>query len=185
MHPAMPAKSKKVEERKISSAHDWRTSDADEILKRQTRAREEEFRIINLSPAHRIYSDFEVKSSSGLSYTVEIHDIRERRFSCSCVDFRINGLGTCKHSEAVLFYLERRFRQEFRTAAAGHSDRVDITVETDSGKLLARNGGGSLPRGLRRWFDERGLLLDHSPEETIEKLDAIRQSKMPWLLISV
>ena len=38
----MPTKhSAKVMERKAPSAHDWRTTDADEITKRQLRAREE------------------------------------------------------------------------------------------------------------------------------------------------
>jgi len=92
---------------------DWRTTDADEILKRQLRAREERPRIVNLSPAHPVFSDFEVHSPSGLNYRVEIRGIANRQVACTCTDFRINGLGTCKHIEAVLQDLARRHRSEF------------------------------------------------------------------------
>jgi hypothetical protein len=51
---------------------DWRTTDTDEINRRILRAREEKFHIRNLSPAHRIFSDFEVQSQSGMTYQVEI-----------------------------------------------------------------------------------------------------------------
>jgi hypothetical protein len=80
---------------------DWRTTDAHEILKRQLRAREERPRIVNLAPVHPVFSDFQVHSSSGLDYRVEIRDVASRQVACTCTDFRINGLGTCKHVEAV------------------------------------------------------------------------------------
>ena len=98
--------SKKTIHPKIPSPHDWRTTDTDEINKRRLRAREESFTISNLAPQHPIFSNFRVKSGSGLTYSVEIRDLRERQFACDCVDFRINNLGTCKHVEAVLLHLE-------------------------------------------------------------------------------
>ena len=73
-------------------ASDWRTSDADEILKRQIRAREERYRIRNLDPEHPVLSNFEIKSPSGMTYRAEIRDLAGRQFSCTCTDFRINGL---------------------------------------------------------------------------------------------
>lgn len=56
----------------------------------------------NLEPAHPVFSNFRVKSDSGMVYQAELRGLRERMFSCSCADFRKNGLGTCKHVEAVL-----------------------------------------------------------------------------------
>src|SRR2546426_2154002 len=91
---------------KIPSAHDWRTTDQDEINKRRARARTEVFAISNLDSQHPIFSNFRVKSGSGMNYSVEIRCLRQRQFACDCVDFRINGLGTCKHVEAVLNQLE-------------------------------------------------------------------------------
>ncbi len=99
-------------------SHDWRTTDEDEIARRRLRARTEPFQIRNCDPAHPIFSNFNVKSGSGLTYSVEVRDLRQRQFACDCVDFRINGLGTCKHVEAVLLHLEARFKRLFRQAAA-------------------------------------------------------------------
>ena len=81
----------------VPSPHDWRTTDEDEINRRRERARNEEFRISNLDARHPIFSNFSVRSGSGMTYSVEIRDLQRRHFACDCVDFRINGLGTCKH----------------------------------------------------------------------------------------
>ena len=91
----------------LPPAADWRTTDDEEILKRVQRGREEEFKISNTDPKHPIFSNFIVNSVSGLSYVVEIRNLAERQFSCTCPDFRSNGLGTCKHVEATLIWLKK------------------------------------------------------------------------------
>src|SRR6266576_3386010 len=111
---------------KVPSAFNWRTSDQDEINRRRERAQIEEFRVVNSDPRYPIFSNLRVRSRSGLTYTVEIRDVRQRQFGCDCVDFRINGLGTCKHIEAVLLLLERRFKRVFEAAVQKGSDRVDL-----------------------------------------------------------
>ena len=116
-------------ELEVPSLHNWRTTDQDEINRRRLRAQTEEFRISNLDPRHPIFSNFRVQSSSGLTYSVEIREMRQRQFTCDCVDFRINGLGTCKHVEAVLLHLEGRFRRLFRAAAKNGTPRLDIVPE--------------------------------------------------------
>src|SRR5258705_1443074 len=95
---------------KLPSEHDWRTTDADELNKRRFRATQERFEILNPQRQHPIFSNFAVKSQSGLQYSVEIRDIAGRQFACDCVDFQINGLGTCKHVEAILLHLDARFK---------------------------------------------------------------------------
>src|SRR5438093_9126320 len=109
---------------------DWRTTDADELAKRKLRAREERHRITNLDPMHPVFSNFEVRSPSGMTYRAEIRDVASRQFSCTCADFRINGLGTCKHIEAILLLLARRHRAEFKAAMRGSSPRVDIVPDS-------------------------------------------------------
>ena len=94
--------SKRTAQPILPPAHDWRTTDTDEVNKRRARALQESFVITNVTPAHPIFSNFRVESGSGLTYAVEVRDLRGRHFACDCVDFRINGLGTCKHVEAVL-----------------------------------------------------------------------------------
>ena len=133
------AKSKSAEV-KLPSPHDWRTTDTDEINKRRQRARDEAFSIVNLDARHPIFSNFRVASRSGQNYSVEIRDVRGRQFACDCVDFRINGLGTCKHVEAVLLQLERRFKRLFQAAAQKGSNRVDLVPDAALGALRLVKG---------------------------------------------
>ena len=79
---------------KVPPAHDWRTTDQDEINKRRLRARTEALHIANSNTAHPILSNFRVRSGSGMTYSVEIRDIAGRLFACDCTDFRTNGLLT-------------------------------------------------------------------------------------------
>ena len=113
------------------SAHNWRTTDEDEINRRRVRARTESFSIANTEPAHPVFSNFRVQSGSGLTYSVEVRDVGGRQFACDCVDFRINGLGTCKHVEAVLLHLEARFRRLFNAAAGNGSGPAGCDTGAD------------------------------------------------------
>src|SRR6266487_1292468 len=106
--------------------HDWRTTDQDEIERRRVRARTEDFQIRNTDSRHPIFSNFDVQSGSGLTYSVEIRDLTQRQFACECVDFRINGLGTCKHVEAVLLHLEGRFKKFYQMAIKTGTNRLDL-----------------------------------------------------------
>jgi hypothetical protein len=104
----MPAKNSATKKRAkkkpnpipVPPAYDWRTTDQDEIHRRTQRAIDEKHSIENLHPEHPVFSNFSIASPSGMSYQVEIRDLAERSFSCTCPDFRRNGLGTCKHIEA-------------------------------------------------------------------------------------
>src|SRR5258707_11188956 len=150
----MATKSKLNSEIEVPSPHDWRTTDADEINRRRLRAREESFRITNADPAHPIFSNFRVQSASGMTYSVEVRDLRQRHFACDCVDFRINGLGTCKHVEAVLLHLEARFKRLFLAAAKNGTPRLDLVPDSANDSVRLLNGNGSLPRALKGWFEQ-------------------------------
>jgi hypothetical protein len=125
------ASRRKPDEIPVPSQHNWRTTDSDEINRRRIRAREEQARIENISPAHPIFSNFRVQSPSGMVYSVEIRDVAQRHFACTCVDFRINGLGTCKHVEGVLNHLHARFSRKLTQALKTGSDRIDIAYASD------------------------------------------------------
>lgn len=166
---------------------DWRTTDADELEKRRLRAREERHRIRNLDPQHPIFSNFEVQSPSGMTYRAEIRDLATRQFSCTCTDFRINGLGTCKHVEAILLQLSRRARAEYKAAERAPSPRVDIVPDPSSDRLRVERNASKLPSGLRALFDADGLSSDEL-EPVLGRLCASRSSALrisqdvePWL----
>src|SRR5713226_3765880 len=130
----------------VPSLHNWRTTDQDEVNRRRFRAQTEDFQISNTDPRHPIFSNFRVQSGSGLAYSVEIRDVRQRQFACECVDFRINGLGTCKHVEAVLLHLAARFKRLFQAAAKNGTPRLDLVPDAASGSLRLLNKNGALPR---------------------------------------
>jgi hypothetical protein len=172
------------QETAVPSPHNWRTTDQDEINRRRARARTEEFRISNADPRHPIFSNFRVRSGSGLTYSVEVRDVRQRQFACDCVDFRINGLGTCKHVEAVLLHLEARFKRLFGAAEQNGPPRLDVVPDPGSGSIRLLGGNGALPRALKAWFDVDGALRKGLPEEAIEALRQLDAEEAPGLRLS-
>ncbi|MCB1676513.1 MAG: DEAD/DEAH box helicase [Halioglobus sp.] len=174
---------------RLPPATDWRTSDADELAKRRLRAREERHRITNFEPEHPIFSNFEVLSPSGMTYRAEIRDLASRQLHCTCTDFAINGLGTCKHIEAIFLQLARRQRAAFKAAERTSSPRVDIVPDLASGRLLVERNVDKLPPRLRARFDSDGLQRnDATAEELFEVLGTSRsrfirisQEVQPWL----
>jgi hypothetical protein len=181
----MAQKNKNTDEIKTPPAHDWRTTDDDEVNRRRVRAREESFTISNREPRHPIFSSFTVRSGSGMAYTVEIRDVAGRRFYCDCVDFRVNGLGTCKHAEAVLLHLEGRFGRLLGRARQAGSPRVEIVVDGASGALRVVAGHGEFPPALRAWFGDDGRLAGGSPEEAVEAATRLRDDGHPEIRVSL
>jgi hypothetical protein len=169
---------------KLPPAHDWRTTDADEINKRRQRARDESFVITNTDARHPIFSNFRVQSASGLTYAVEIRGLGEPQSACDCVDFRTNGLGLCKHTEAVLLYLQARHKKLFKSALTEGSNRLEITVDPAADTLRANNGRDKLPSAVARWFDANGVLRDGPPDEAAEALRRLRDADFPQIRLS-
>jgi SNF2 family DNA or RNA helicase len=148
---------------------DWRTTDQEEIERRRQRARDERPRVVNRDPRHPIFSNFDVHSRSGVIYQVEIRDLAWDSFSCTCVDFRVNGLATCKHVEAVRLYLEEEAGDLLAIARASGSNRLDLVPDRQHESLRAEGDVRRLPKGLRRLFATDGKLHhDISPESAVE-----------------
>lgn len=163
-----------VNEVSLPSRYDWRTTDEQEIAKRRQRAAQESSLIRNLDPRYPIYGDFEVRSQSGMTYRVEVLSLRERLFSSTSPDFRVNGLGTDKHIEAILLYLEKSQSEAWRTASASGSERIDILPDRERQTLVVRVEAASRPAALAGLFDASGVLFpDLIPEEAVAALDAI------------
>ena len=108
----------------LPPAHDWRTTDEDEVNRRRKRAREQSFVIRNADARFPVFSNFSVGSGSGMTYRVEIRNVAGRQFACNCQDFRKNGLGTCKHVEVVLLHLKARFKRLFARATSIKTRRL-------------------------------------------------------------
>ncbi len=179
----------RADEIKLPALGDWRTTDEDEINRRRLRAIEEKPQIRNLTPQHPIFSNFEVRSRSGMTYYVEIRDIERRHFHSTTIDFQINGLGTCKHVEAVLLHLQARFPRKFAAARRQGSERIDIVPDVAAGTLRVERNRSRLSPVFRRLFDREGRLRNVTPEDALERLARSRSKALrisqevePWLL---
>jgi len=159
----------------------WRTTDQDEINRRRLRAAKEPMRFRNLLPEYPVYSNFSVASASGQTYQVELRELAPLTASCTCVDFRVNGLGTCKHVEALLRWL-RSDAALLRQAGAQASPRVDLVPDIATGRLAVERNLTLLPAGLRTFFDITGLALPEFSKEEI--LAAFERSSRPALRVS-
>jgi hypothetical protein len=173
----------------------WRTSDADEIALRRERASSELMRIKSLEASEPIFSTFDVQSSSGVCYEVEVRSLAERENSCSCPDFRTNGLATCKHIEAVIARLRRTPAGRSALARGGRSTRVEIFMRRTGGEpavvavLPERKLHAGVADILSRYLD-RDDRLQGDPAEAVPALlrdlgpyrAAVRISKevVPW-----
>jgi hypothetical protein len=152
-------------------AHDWRTTDAHERARRRARAIEEQPRVRLLEPGPTIFGCYGVASRKGHEeYTVELRALGDTpTAACTCVDFRINGLGTCKHIEAVLLHAKRCRKTAWREARLGAAAPFVTLVPTADGATLQAHGLlRLLPPTLRSLFDNTGRLTGAAPEELVE-----------------
>ena len=150
----------------------WKTSDSDEIELRRWRGRTEIAQIEALEPNLGPYGTFRARSSGGGLYEVEICDLKDRTNSCGCADHRVNGLGTCKHIEGVLFALRKRLgARAFAAAAARGSPRVEVFLRRDGDPAPSLGGSPPIEEAialLHPFLDEDGKL--GSGSETVARL---------------
>src|SRR3989442_11252470 len=153
----------------------WRTSDADEIALRRERASSELMRIEILEPSEPVFSTFAVRSPSGTRYEVEVRSLSERENSCSCPDFRTNGLATCKHGEAVIARLRRTPAGRGALQRGGRSTRVEVFMRRTGGEpavgcvLPERKPPPAAAAILGRYLDRDGR-LQGDPAEAVPAL---------------
>ena len=77
------------------------------VLRRQF-AQKQDFRLTNIGD-EPVFSEFTVANpQTGGEYRVAIRGLGLGDNYCSCPDFAVNTLGTCKHIEWVLGKLQRR-----------------------------------------------------------------------------
>ncbi len=129
-----------------SPSQGWRTTDEEEIERRRQRAASEPLAVEALEPGHPVLGTFRVSSETG-SYDVEIRSLSQRDNSCGCPDYEVNGLGTCKHVEAVLARVQRS--RQARTARG----RIEVFLRRAGERPEVRAQGLDAPAAprLRLW----------------------------------
>ncbi len=112
----------------------WATSDEDEIRRRQWRGKTEISDVRPLDESGEVYGDYEVRSTSGISYIVEIRSLTERINSCECTDFLTNRLGTCKHIEGAVHHI----RQNLPKKLQGYPNpRIEVFLDERAKRKVA------------------------------------------------
>ena len=131
-----PAMTPKKRRRKAKAVLDrpalppgWLTNDDDEITLRRWRGRTEILSVKAIEPDHPYFGTFRAESTSGRSYSVEIRSLNGFANSCDCIDYRVNGLGTCKHIEGTLAAMARGRAKSFRAAKTAGTPRVEIFLD--------------------------------------------------------
>src|SRR6184192_2136833 len=104
-----------------------------EIAARRERAQGAVARIL-ARPDADVYGDYQVRSSSNKTYRVALRGPGLFENYCSCPDFAVNTLGTCKHIEALLFQLRKRHgsaleRRKYQRDRASISLQYGETLE--------------------------------------------------------
>src|SRR5579859_7823155 len=133
----------------------------EQISARQQRARTA-IKSIMAKPIGQAYGDYEVRSATGRKYRVAMRGPSLFENYCSCADFAVNTLGTCKHIEALLIRLRKRFgrsfdRQEYERTRASLSLRYGETLNVRL--RLPASPSLSLKEIAAKHFDSQGFLL--------------------------
>jgi len=109
----MKVKKKRAKTKTAASiGNGWLSTDEEEIERRRLRSFEESLKVKRIRTEKQlnesIYGDYLVSSGSDSQYVVEYRDKYSRINSCTCPDYQINGLSSCKHIERVSRFLMRK-----------------------------------------------------------------------------
>ena len=152
----------------------WNTTDDEEIERRRWRGITEVAEFEELEPDFRAFGSFRVQSSSGSSYEVEIRHLKRRMNSCTCRDFEVAELGTCKHVEGVLNLINTSGRRMRSGAASRQSPRIEVyipSVHDTAPAMLLPDGG--FPADIRNEVETR--LKEFQRRHDDESLASLRR----------
>ena len=157
----------------------------EQISARQQRARKAIQRILT-EPAGQAYGDYVVQSASGRKYRVAMRGPSVFENFCSCADFAVNTLGTCKHIEALLLRLRRRFGRSFdshryqRTRASlslHYGDTVNVRLR------LPSEPSADLRNIVSEYFDSNAFLRKDNLRrfgQVLEKLRTVDETAVVY-----
>jgi len=150
-----------------------------QIALRRQFADKQNFSVRNIGE-HPVFSDFKVYNpESGKEYKVAIRSYEFRENFCSCPDFKINELGTCKHIEFVLkqlkdnpandLYWEKGFSRPYSSISLkyGKERKVFLRIGTTKAPEIKKLAGG--------FFDKNKYLLPGKFYEIIEFVTKVRE----------
>lgn len=191
-----PSTRGKHKQAKASTGQGWRSTDDEEIERRRQRAHSEQARVRS-EDGRGVYGTYTVTSSdSDRHHRVELRSLDRPFNSCDCPDYQVNGLGTCKHVEAVRQHLARRRVPAQRQLTEIFADRSDQYGDGPKARIVWADrlrANGPVRRALQPFFGSDDTLAGE-PTEAIPALqralraanlgrDRVRLSEAlaPWL----
>jgi SNF2 family DNA or RNA helicase len=149
-----------------------------QIAERQDRAKATALKVLK-RPEGGPYGDYTVKSGSGKTYRIAVRGSGLFENYCSCPDFAVNTLGTCKHIEAMLLRLRHRHQRKLETAEYKRT-RASISLQYGNSIEVRLRMPASVSPALRsiaaEYFDDAGLLRHQVYGRFAEVLEALRQA---------
>jgi len=137
------------------SLDEWQTQ-----LRKQF-AIDQHFKIKNIG-SHPFFSDFKVLNpESGNTYKVSIRDNIKSFHFCTCPDFTINNLGTCKHIEYVLHNFEKykKYRKYFSSKQKNGYSSLSVFYGQERKIRLKKADSIQVFEDEKEFFDENGFLF--------------------------
>ncbi len=152
----------------------WHTTDEEEIERRRWRGITEVTEFEELEPEFRAFGSFHVGSSTGSGYVIEVRHLERRMNSCTCLDFEVAELGTCKHIEGVLNLIGNA-RGRMRSGTAGkQSPRIEVYLRSMSDAVPAMSlPEGNIPPDIRE--NVESLLDAFERQRDIQALVSLRR----------
>ena len=138
-------------------------------------------------PGNEPYGDYRVQSASGKTYRVAMRGPGLFENYCSCPDFAVNTLGTCKHIEALLLRLGKRYG---RTLASRKFARARASISLQYGDTIAvrlrlpADPSPALRKLAEEYFDPAGLLRLEHYRSFDRVLDVFRQADLDAVVYS-
>lgn len=112
---------------------------------------------------HPIFSDFEVfNPKTDKTYKVAVRSENPSMDFCSCPDFKINTLGTCKHIEYVLYQLKRKKSNNIQIKQGYKPKYSSISLQYGKQRKvyfrIGENNKEQLLQAARPFFDDQSYL---------------------------
>lgn len=159
-------KAKKPEEPKVSRTikPEYMALEEWQRLLRKQYGEQQPFLLKNNGP-HPIFSDFTLTNpASGKSYRIAIRGEKSGDNFCSCPDYRINNLGTCKHIEFTLATLRKKrgAKAQFKNGYLPPYSEVYLAygVKREVRFRAGQKAPAKLLALARRYFDANGVLKE-------------------------
>ena len=136
-----------------------------QIALRREFGQEQKFRLRNIG-GQAVFSEFDVTNpESGRTYRVVIRGSNPGENHCSCPDFSVNTLGTCKHIEFTLAKLQRQPANKAAMRAGYQPAFSEVWLRYGAQREVIFRLGGECPAALKtlagRYFNRDGVLKDN------------------------